>query len=70
LALEVRCEACGQDSSAQLDIGALLWDEIGAHAHALLEEVHALACAYGWSEAETLALSPVRRATYLAMVTR
>lgn len=68
LALEVRCEACGQGGSAQLDIGALLWDELEAHARALLGQVHVLACAYGWSEAEILALSPARRANYLAMV--
>ena len=31
-------------------------------------EVHTLATAYGWSEAETLALGDARRAMYLEMV--
>ena len=47
---------------------ALLWEEIEVRAHVLLGEVHRLASAYGWSEAQILALSPARRASYLAMV--
>ena len=68
LALDVHCEACGAHSSAQLDAGVLLWDEIDARARALLAEVHTLANAYGWSEGEILALGAARRASYLAMV--
>ena len=34
----------------------------------LLMDVHLLARAYGWSEAEVLALSPARRRFYLEMV--
>ncbi len=68
LALDVHCEACGKHSTAQLDAGVLLWDEIDAHARALLAEVHTLASAYGWSEGEILALGAARRASYLAMV--
>jgi len=68
LAFDVHCEACGHVGSAQLDAGELLWDEIDAHARALLGEVHLLASAYGWSEREILALSAARRATYLSMV--
>ena len=66
-ALALRCVACGQDGTAQLDAAALLWDEIEVRARALLHEVHQLASAYGWSEPQVLALSPARRATYLAM---
>lgn len=67
LALEVHCEACGRSCVAQLDAGVLLWDEIEAHARALLGEVHTLARAYGWTEGEILSLSAARRATYLAI---
>jgi hypothetical protein len=67
LAFDIRCEACGHVSAAQLDAGELLWDEINAQARALLGEVHVLARAYGWSESEILALSPARRASYLSM---
>jgi hypothetical protein len=55
-------------STAQLDAGVLLWDEIDARARALLAEVHTLASAYGWSEGEILSLGAARRASYLAMV--
>jgi hypothetical protein len=68
IALAVHCAICGGASSAQLDAGVLLWDEIDARARALLAEVHALASAYGWSEDAILALDPARRASYLAMV--
>jgi hypothetical protein len=67
LALDVGCAACGHSGIAQLDVGELLWDEIDAHARALLGEVDALARAYGWTEAEILGLGAARRATYLAM---
>jgi hypothetical protein len=66
--LNVRCEACGQSGTAELDPGALLWDEISGRARALLGEVHQLAFAYGWSERDILALTPERRASYLSMV--
>lgn len=67
-AFDVHCEACGRSGAAQLDPGALLWDDVSARARALLEEVHQLAFAYGWSERDILALTPERRASYLSMV--
>ena len=68
IALDMQCQACGQHSMAQLDASTLLWDEIDARARSLLSEVHLLARAYGWSEAEILSLTPARRAAYLSMV--
>ena len=65
--LEVGCPACGARTTTALDISVLLWAEIEAQAVGLLGDVHALAAAYGWSEAEVLALSPERRAMYLDM---
>lgn len=67
LAFDLRCEACGHRGLAQLDAGVLLWDEIDARARGLLAEVHVLAAAYGWSEAQILALGEARRAAYLAL---
>jgi hypothetical protein len=67
LAITLHCVACGHDGAAQLDAGALLWEEIEVRAQELLHEVHGLASAYGWSEPQILALSPARRAAYLAM---
>jgi len=62
--LDVACEHCGEHFAAPLDIGALLWDELAAHAAAVVDDVHALARAYGWSEPEILAMSSARRALY------
>jgi len=66
--LDLACEVCGHGWSAPFDIGALLWEEVAARARALLGEVHLLARAYGWSEAEVLALTDLRRAAYLDRV--
>ena len=44
---------------------AYLWDEIDARARRLLDEVHALARTYCWSEEQILALSETRRRAYL-----
>lgn len=63
--LDVACEACGQSWNAPLDLGALVWEELAARARGLLLQVHQLARAYGWSEAEILAMSDRRRAIYL-----
>ena len=68
LSLVVHCPTCGHEGSATLDIAEILWDEIDSHAQSLLDEVHALAQAYGWSEPQILALSHTRRTAYLARV--
>lgn len=68
LAIALQCVACGHAGAAQLDPGALLWDDIAAQALRLLEQVHRLASAYGWSEDQILALSSARRASYLALL--
>lgn len=68
LALALQCTDCGHAGQAQLDPATLLWDELDTRAQALLAEVHQLASAYGWTEAQVLALGPARRSRYLAMV--
>ena len=66
--LALTCEDCGETWRVDFNIGALLWDEVDVRAQTLLAEVHSLACAYGWTEPEILALSPQRCSTYLDMV--
>lgn len=65
--LMVRCPECDEVLSLPLDLPALLWAEIEAQVSCVLEDVHSLATAYGWTEADVLALTPMRRAAYLAM---
>lgn len=66
--LALACAECGGRWTAPFDIGAYLWQEIDRWAQRTLAEVHMLARAYGWSEAEILALSPQRRQAYLERV--
>ena len=68
LLLDTRCPACERELDAQLDIAALLWTELSVQARRLIGEVHELAQAYGWREADVLAMSPLRRRAYLEMV--
>jgi hypothetical protein len=68
LSLLFQCPACDYRGDASLDIGRVLWENLDARARHLLNEVHLLAQAYGWSEPQILALSDTRRAAYLARV--
>ncbi len=61
------CPRCGHEWSAQFDILAFFWEEIGAWVRRLLTDVHVLARAYGWRERDVLNLSPWRRRQYLAL---
>ncbi|MBO0655492.1 hypothetical protein J1792_22745 [Streptomyces triculaminicus] len=65
--LNVACPACGKATRAELDITSYLWAELDAWARDTLLDVHLLATAYGWSEPEILALSPLRRRYYLEL---
>jgi hypothetical protein len=67
LELGMDCPACGHGWTAGLDVPSYLWEEIEAWAVRTLEEVHLLASAYGWSEAEILGMTPVRRRAYLEL---
>ena len=53
---------------AALDVAADFWLELHAWARGMLREIHTLARAYGWREADILALSPARRRHYLQLV--
>ena len=66
--LELRCPACEHQWPALFDIDAFLWAELAAAARRLVRDVHTLARAYGWSEADIVALSARRRQSYLEMV--
>jgi hypothetical protein len=66
--LAMSCPTCGGSWQAPLDIGAFVWLEVTAAARRLLDEVHALALAYGWREADVLAMTATRRQAYLELV--
>ncbi len=62
--IDLACPACDSSWQLQFDIAAYLWTEISRRARRLLEEVHVLATAYGWSEAEILSMTASRRRLY------
>lgn len=66
--LALLCPACRHEWQAVFDIVSFLWNEIDAWSRRILHDVHVLASAYGWSEADILAMNPRRRQTYLDMV--
>jgi hypothetical protein len=65
--IDVTCPACSVAFVADLDVGEYVWAELRAHAGRLLREVHVLARAYGWAEADVLAMDDRRRAAYLEL---
>jgi hypothetical protein len=64
----VECPECGGQPVLDFDIAAFLWREVRSAAKQLLWEIHCLAAAYGWNQAEIFALTPQRRQAYLEMV--
>jgi hypothetical protein len=68
LRLGLRCPDCDHAWATPFDIASFLWIEIDARARRLMADVHVLARAYGWTEAEILALPAARRRAYLELV--
>ena len=66
--LDLRCPVCGDSFQESLDLAAFFWSELEGRSKRLLLDVHSLASAYGWSEAEILSLSPARRNFYREQV--
>ncbi|QBR01448.1 hypothetical protein [Paraburkholderia pallida] len=66
--LAMTCPDCGHALRFAVDIGEFLWDELSARAQHLIDDVDALASAYGWSEAAILALPDARRRRYLERI--
>jgi hypothetical protein len=65
--IALTCVRCGHGWAVGFDPAAFFWTELDALARRLLNDVHRLASAYGWHEADILAMSAARRATYLRM---
>jgi hypothetical protein len=66
--LALTCPTCAYQWQANFDIVRFLWSELDAWAIRTLRAVHSLASAYGWREADILAMSPWRRQLYLELV--
>ena len=65
--VDVACPACGTAFVADLDVGGFVWAELRARRSGCCARSTSLARAYGWTEAEVLALDDARRAAYLEL---
>jgi len=66
--LALTCPGCSHRWHTLFDIVSFYWSEIQAWALRILREVHILASAYGWREADILDMNSLRRQSYLSMV--
>jgi hypothetical protein len=66
--LALSCPDCNHQWQATFDIATYLMGEIHSWAKFILREVHSLARAYGWREADILAMTPTRRRAYLELL--
>jgi hypothetical protein len=66
--LGLSCPTCGCCWTEPLHVIDFVWTEISAVAQRLLNEVARLAYAFGWHEADILAMSEVRRQRYLELL--
>lgn len=63
-----KCPACGHEWQMIFDILGYFMSEINVWAARMTREVHRLASAYGWPEADILAMSAFRRQRYLELI--
>jgi hypothetical protein len=67
--IDLDCPSCGAGWVAPVDVTEFVWSEVDRFARRLLSDIHTLATAYGWREADVLAISPARRRFYLQACT-
>lgn len=70
LQIGTACTDCGTEIVTPFDVQSFVLSELEASARLLLDEVHRIAMAYHWSEAEILHLPRSRRQAYLARIER
>ncbi len=68
LVVSIDCIDCHHEWTTPFDVVGFLWAELVAHATQLLSDVHQLAHAYGWREADILSMSAQRRGFYIERV--
>lgn len=68
LRFPLTCPDCAVSWEAGIDLEHFVGAEVATGARRLMRDVHRLAAAYGWTEAEILGLSTVRREAYLDLV--
>jgi hypothetical protein len=70
LQLSLSCPYCDQVLLYELDLAALLIEEFRQAQIRLVEQIHAIAGGYGWTESEILSIPRERRDRYLSLLER
>ncbi len=65
---ELTCPICSHQWTVLFDIESFFWSELTAWAQRVLKDVHTLASAYGWREADILQMGQWRRQFYLTQI--
>jgi hypothetical protein len=68
LVLQLTCPICARDFETPFDTAAFFLQELAGRSAILYREVHRLALAYHWSQAEILSLSGRQRRLYLELL--
>ncbi len=68
IVINLTCPSCRRKWTSSFDVVLFLWSQVDAWARRTLWEVHLLAASYGWSEADILAMSQLRRQAYMEMI--
>ncbi len=69
VSIGLSCGVCGTGWERPLDVVGLLWAECTARGRRLMQEIASLAAAFGWTEAECLAVPAGRRQAYVELAT-
>jgi hypothetical protein len=70
LRVDLDCADCGHAWGIFFDVADFFWRELAALAQRLTAEVADLAQAYGWTEADILAMGSARRKLYMESIRR
>lgn len=68
IVLNIDCAGCGRAIAASVDLAGFVARDLDRLVEGLLRDIDTIASAYGWSEAAILALTPARRARYVALI--
>ena len=68
ITLDLTCPSCGAEVRARADLALFVARDLDLKVQGLVAEIHGLARAYGWTEAEVLAVPPARRRAYAALI--
>ncbi len=68
IVLAITCADCARPVAATVDLAVFVARELDRLVDGLMRDVDVIASAYGWTEEVIFALTPARRARYVAMI--